>query len=98
MLSKRMVSGTPPIASKLSTKKESNTLCDFDMDNIYVLKREYDNKNTPTFTYNISPSFVRYFIFSFQSTCTCFSCVVYIRTTFFLSSFLLFASHIICYL
>src|SRR5699024_3535958 len=71
ILSTNNVLGTPPIASKLSVRKDVNISCDFDIDNEYVLNLEWPNRNTSTFTCNISPSLVSYLIISFQSNCAC---------------------------
>src|SRR5699024_12194392 len=83
ILSTNNVLGTPPIASKLSIRKDINIFCDFDIDNEYVLNLEWPNRNTSTFTYNTSPSLVIYLIFSFQSNCACSAGGVSKRTVSF---------------
>src|SRR5699024_3591186 len=72
--------GTPPIASKLSVRKDNRIDCDFDIDNEYVRNLEQPKRNTNTFTLNISPSFVIYLISSFQSNCACSAGAVSNRT------------------
>src|SRR5690625_1419517 len=84
ILSTNNVLGTPPIASKLSVRKDINISCDFDIDNEYVLNLECPNRNTSTFTCNISPSLETYLMFSFQSNCACSAGGVSKRTVSFL--------------
>src|SRR5699024_9396056 len=80
ILSTINVLGTPPIASKLSVRKDINISCDFDIDNEYVLNLGWPNRNTSTFTCNNSTSLVTYLIFSFQSNCACSASGVSKRT------------------
>src|SRR5699024_1648495 len=84
ILSTNNVLGTPPIASKLSVRKDINISCDFVIDNEYVLNLECPNRNTSTFTSNIFTSLETYHMFSFLSYCACSAGGVSKRTVSFL--------------